>query len=47
VVFAKGWLLDSRNRRGLTSIPFETFATVRAILPELDVMAPAANQRIA
>jgi len=47
VVFAKGWLLDSRDRRGLNSIPFETFATVRAILPELDVMVPAANQRIA
>ena len=47
VVFAKGWLLESRNRRGLDSIPFETFATVRAMLPELDVMAPAANQRIA
>ena len=31
----------------LNSIPFETFATVRALLPELEVMAPAANQRIA
>jgi 2-hydroxy-3-keto-5-methylthiopentenyl-1-phosphate phosphatase len=47
VVFAKGWLLESRNRRNMPSIPFETFATVRAMLPELDVMAPAAAQRIA
>ena len=47
VVFAKGWLLESRNRRGLPSIPFETFATVRAVLPELEIMAPAAAQRIA
>ncbi len=47
VVFAKGWLLDTRQRKGLSSIPFETFATVRAMLPELDVMTPAAAQRIA
>ena len=47
VVFAKGWLLETRERRGLASIPFESFATVRAILPELEVLAPAAAQRIA
>jgi len=47
VVFAKGWLLETRTKRGMASIPFESFATVRALLPELEVLAPAAAQRIA
>jgi len=47
VVFAKGWLLDQRRRRGLDSIAFESFATVRAMLPELGELATTAAQRIA
>jgi 2-hydroxy-3-keto-5-methylthiopentenyl-1-phosphate phosphatase len=47
VVFAKGWLADTRKAKGLDYIPFTTFATVRAMLPELDVITPAAAQRIA
>jgi 2-hydroxy-3-keto-5-methylthiopentenyl-1-phosphate phosphatase len=47
VVFAKGWLLETRNRRGLNSIPFESFATVRAMLPQVAVMAPTSAQKIA
>lgn len=47
VVFAKGWLLEQRRRRGLDSIAFESFATVRAMLPELGELATTAAQRIA
>jgi 2-hydroxy-3-keto-5-methylthiopentenyl-1-phosphate phosphatase len=47
VVFAKGRLLEHRNRLGLESIGFETFATVRALLPALPVLEPQAATRIA
>jgi len=47
VVFAKGWLLEQRRRRGQDSIAFESFATVRAMLPELGELTTTAAQRIA
>jgi 2-hydroxy-3-keto-5-methylthiopentenyl-1-phosphate phosphatase len=47
VVFAKGRLLEHRNRLGLESIGFETFATVRALLPALPALEPQAATRIA
>jgi 2-hydroxy-3-keto-5-methylthiopentenyl-1-phosphate phosphatase len=41
LVFAKGKLLDSRERAGLPSIGFETFSEIRAQLPALETLAPA------
>jgi 2-hydroxy-3-keto-5-methylthiopentenyl-1-phosphate phosphatase len=40
LVFAKGSLLASRTTRGLASIPFESFAEIRAYLPELAGQSP-------
>ena len=51
LVFAKGHLLESRARRGLSSIGFERFDEVRAQLPLLETLqpvpAPMPAQRIA
>ncbi len=47
IVFAKGHLLDVRNRLGLESVPFERFSEVRAMLPHLSELAPLPAQRIA
>jgi 2-hydroxy-3-keto-5-methylthiopentenyl-1-phosphate phosphatase len=40
IVFAKGHLLQSRTERGLSSVPFERFHEICALLPELDALAP-------
>lgn len=47
IVFAKDHLLESRTRRGLPSIPFESFAEIRAQLPDLARLAPFPAQKIA
>ena len=41
LVFAKGSLLTGREKAGLPSIGFETFAEIRAMLPELATLVPA------
>lgn len=41
LVFAKGKLLDERNRAGLPSFGFDRFNEVRAALPELATLVPA------
>ena len=49
LVFAKGWLLEQRQQRGLPAIGFENFAEVRAQLADLDALipTPVLAQRIA
>lgn len=47
IVFAKGWLLESRNKRGLASIPFDSFAEIRALLPMVEDLSRVAAQKIA
>jgi len=51
IVFAKGSLLKNRRARGLDAVPFEHFHQIRAMLPDLAGLAPAAApapaQRIA
>ena len=51
IVFAKGYLLESRAGRGLDSTPFQSFGEIRAHLGGLEALlpqtAPAFAQRIA
>jgi 2,3-diketo-5-methylthio-1-phosphopentane phosphatase len=51
IVFAKGYLLESRIGRGLESTPFENFGEIRAHLGDLEALmpqtAPAFVKRIA
>ena len=41
IVFAKGSLLQSRTARGVSSVPFERFHEIRALLPDLSTLVPA------
>ncbi len=41
LVFAKGSLLKGRDATGLPSVGFETFAEIRAMLPDLAALVPA------
>jgi 2-hydroxy-3-keto-5-methylthiopentenyl-1-phosphate phosphatase len=47
IVFAKDHLLESRARRGLDSIAFESFAEIRALLPDLQQLARNPAHKIA
>jgi len=47
LVFAKAHLLESRTRRGLDSIAFDSFAEIRAMLPGLAERLPQPAQKIA
>jgi 2,3-diketo-5-methylthio-1-phosphopentane phosphatase len=47
VVFAKGELLRSRTERGLLSVPFERFASVRLAFEDLPALTHAKGRRSA